>query len=99
WGGGGGVAPDPAKVTSQTSNKTVTISAVNLVDTDGNAYEYPILATSQPFTAIVATTNTSTVTAPTTNLENYTPPTHYGYQGNWTVTWNNETTKQTATLT
>ncbi|WP_250247946.1 autotransporter domain-containing protein, partial [Chlamydia psittaci] len=93
------VAPDPAKVTSQTSNKTVTISAVNLVDTDGNAYEYPILATSQPFTAIVATTNTSTVTAPTTNLENYTPPTHYGYQGNWTVTWNNETTKQTATLT
>ncbi|WP_246990340.1 autotransporter domain-containing protein, partial [Chlamydia psittaci] len=98
-GGGGGVAPDPAKVTSQTSNKTVTISAVNLVDTDGNAYEYPILATSQPFTAIVATTNTSTVTAPTTNLENYTPPTHYGYQGNWTVTWNNETTKQTATLT
>ncbi|AFS24465.1 autotransporter domain-containing protein [Chlamydia psittaci] len=95
--GGGGVAP--AKVETKASNKTVKISAVNLVDTDGNAYEYPILATSQPFTAIVATTNTSTVTAPTTNLENYTPPTHYGYQGNWTVTWDAETATKTATLT
>ncbi|MDS0989901.1 polymorphic outer membrane protein middle domain-containing protein, partial [Chlamydia psittaci] len=97
--GGGGVTPDPAKVASQTSNKTVTISAVNLVDSDGNAYEYPILATSKPFTAIVATTNTSTVTAPETNPTNYVPPTHYGYQGNWTVTWDAETATKTATLT
>ncbi len=81
----GGVAP--AKVTSQTSSKTVTINAVNLVDTDGNAYEYPILAASQPFTAIVATTNTSTVTVPDSNPTNYVPPTHYGYQGNWTLAW------------
>ncbi|WP_315971667.1 polymorphic outer membrane protein middle domain-containing protein, partial [Chlamydia psittaci] len=75
------------------------MSAVNLVDSDGNAYEYPILATSKPFTAIVATTNTSTVTAPETNPTNYVPPTHYGYQGNWTVTWDAETATKTATLT
>ncbi|WP_230475157.1 autotransporter domain-containing protein, partial [Chlamydia psittaci] len=69
------------------------------VDADGNAYEDPILATSQPFTAITATTSSSTVTPPTENLTHYVPPTHYGYQGNWTVTWNNETATKTATLT
>ncbi|WP_314735623.1 polymorphic outer membrane protein middle domain-containing protein, partial [Chlamydia abortus] len=87
-GRGGGVAPDPAKVEATTESKTVTINAVNLVDDNGNAYEYPILAASQPFTAIeVRSGSSGSITKPTTNLENYTPPTHYGYQGNWTVTW------------
>ncbi|WP_032739095.1 autotransporter domain-containing protein, partial [Chlamydia psittaci] len=86
--GGGGVAPDPAKVAANTDSKKVTINAVNLVDADGNTYEDPILSSSKPFTAIEAKSGSSaTTTAPTTNLENYTPPTHYGYQGNWTVTW------------
>ncbi|UMB84327.1 polymorphic outer membrane protein [Chlamydia psittaci] len=96
-GGGGGTAP--AKLETKNSSKAITIKAVNLVDADGNAYEDPILATSQPFTAITATTSSSTVTPPTENLTNYVPPTHYGYQGNWTVTWNNETATKTATLT
>ncbi|AEG87612.1 LOW QUALITY PROTEIN: polymorphic outer membrane protein G family [Chlamydia psittaci 02DC15] len=95
--GGGGTAP--AKLETKNSSKAITIKAVNLVDADGNAYEDPILATSQPFTAITATTSSSTVTPPTENLTNYVPPTHYGYQGNWTVTWNNETATKTATLT
>ncbi|WP_328585956.1 polymorphic outer membrane protein middle domain-containing protein, partial [Chlamydia psittaci] len=82
------VAPDPAKVAANTDSKKVTINAVNLVDADGNTYEDPILSSSKPFTAIEAKSGSSaTTTAPTTNLENYTPPTHYGYQGNWTVTW------------
>ncbi|AFS28182.1 autotransporter domain-containing protein [Chlamydia psittaci] len=86
--GGRGVAPAPAKVEATQSSQTVTIHAVNLVDADGNAYEYPILAASQPFTAIeVKSGSSGSITKPTTNLENYTPPTHYGYQGNWTVTW------------
>ncbi|WP_268727569.1 polymorphic outer membrane protein middle domain-containing protein [Chlamydia psittaci] len=76
------------------------MNAVNLVDTDGNAYEYPILAASQPFTAIVAT-GTSPVTIPDSNPTNYVPPTHYGYQGNWTLAWapGGEGNTQTATLT
>ncbi|EPP28388.1 autotransporter beta-domain protein, partial [Chlamydia psittaci 08-2626_L3] len=86
--GGGGVAPTPAKVEATTESKTVTINAVNLVDDNGNAYEYPILAASQPFKAIeVKSGSGGSITPPTTNLQNYTPPTHYGYQGNWTVTW------------
>ncbi|WP_086393072.1 polymorphic outer membrane protein middle domain-containing protein, partial [Chlamydia abortus] len=100
--GGGGVAPDPAKVEATTESKTVTINAVNLVDDNGNAYEYPILAASQPFTAIeVRSGSSGSITKPTTNLENYTPPTHYGYQGNWTVTWKQGSSAQekTATLT
>ncbi|WP_139414220.1 autotransporter domain-containing protein [Chlamydia abortus] len=100
--GGGGVASAPAKVEATTSSKSVTINAVNLVDSDGNAYEYPILATSQPFKAIAAKSGSSgSITPPTTNLENYTPPTHYGYQGNWTVTWKQGTNaqEQIATLT
>ncbi|QEM73653.1 autotransporter domain-containing protein [Chlamydia abortus] len=98
--GGGGSAPDPAKVETKNSSKTVTINAVNLVDTDGNAYEYPILAASRPFTAIVAT-GTSPVTIPDSNPTNYIPPTHYGYQGNWTLAWAPGGTgnTQTATLT
>ncbi|UMB83332.1 autotransporter domain-containing protein [Chlamydia psittaci] len=98
-GGGGGGGTAPAKLETKNSSKAITIKAVNLVDADGNAYEDPILATSQPFTAITATTSSSTVTPPTENLTNYVPPTHYGYQGNWTVTWNNETATKTATLT
>ncbi|ASD30733.1 autotransporter domain-containing protein [Chlamydia abortus] len=95
--GGGGTSP--AKLATNTASQAITINAVNLVDADGNAYEDPILATSKPFTAIVATTNASTVTQPTDNLTNYVPPTHYGYQGNWTVTWDTETATKTATLT
>ncbi|EPJ31000.1 autotransporter beta-domain protein, partial [Chlamydia psittaci 09DC78] len=87
-GGGGGVAPAPAKVEATTTSQTVKINAVNLVDDNGNAYEYPILAASQPFKAIeVKSGSGGSITPPTTNLQNYTPPTHYGYQGNWTVTW------------
>ncbi|AFS22870.1 POMP90A domain protein [Chlamydia psittaci VS225] len=71
WGGGGGTAP--AKLETKNSSKAITIKAVNLVDADGNAYEDPILATSQPFTAITATTSSSTVTPPTENLTNYVP--------------------------
>ncbi|QEM73951.1 autotransporter domain-containing protein [Chlamydia abortus] len=97
--GGGGSAPAPAKVEAKTASKAVTINTVNLVDVDGNAYEDPILSASKSFAAITATTSSSTVTPPTDNLKNYTPPTHYGYQGNWTVTWNAETATKTATLT
>ncbi|WP_279472897.1 autotransporter domain-containing protein [Chlamydia psittaci] len=74
------------------------MNAVNLVDTDGNAYEYPILAASQPFTAIVAK-GTSPVTIPASNPTNYVPPTHYGYQGNWTLAWAPGGTGNTQTAT
>ncbi|WP_366235962.1 autotransporter domain-containing protein [Chlamydia buteonis] len=100
--GGGGVTPAPAKVEAKTSSTTVTIQAVNLVDADGNAYEDPILSASQPFKAITAKSGSGgSTTPPTDNLKNYTPPTHYGYQGNWTVTWKQEssTQEQIATLT
>ncbi|WP_230469254.1 autotransporter domain-containing protein, partial [Chlamydia psittaci] len=96
-GGGGGVTA-PAKVAAQTSDKTVTINAVNLVDTHGNAYEDPILSASKSFSAITAT-GKNPVSPPENNLTNYVPPTHYGYQGNWTLAWTPEKDNtRTATL-
>ncbi|WP_349824132.1 autotransporter domain-containing protein [Chlamydia abortus] len=98
--GGGGAAP--AKVEATATSQKVTIKAVNLVDADGNTYEDPILSSSKPFTAIEAKSGSSgTTSVPDTNLKNYTPPTHYGYQGNWTVTWKqgDSAQEQTATLT
>ncbi|AEG86313.1 polymorphic outer membrane protein G family [Chlamydia psittaci 01DC11] len=95
--GGGGVTA-PAKVAAQTSDKTVTINAVNLVDTHGNAYEDPILSASKSFSAITAT-GKNPVSPPENNLTNYVPPTHYGYQGNWTLAWTPEKDNtRTATL-
>ncbi|WP_086430355.1 polymorphic outer membrane protein middle domain-containing protein, partial [Chlamydia abortus] len=97
--GGGGTAP--AKLATNTASQAISIAAVNLVNTDSNTYEDPILSASKSFSAITATTSSSTVTPPETNLKNYTPPTHYGYQGNWTVTWKQGSSAQekTATLT
>ncbi|CCO01799.1 polymorphic outer membrane protein [Chlamydia psittaci 01DC12] len=95
-GGGGGTAP--AKVETKNSSKTVKINAVNLVDSDGNTYEDPVLSASKSFSAIT-TTGTSPVSIPENNLTNYVPPTHYGYQGNWTLAWTpGEGNTQTATL-
>ncbi|SYX08771.1 Polymorphic membrane protein F,chlamydial polymorphic outer membrane protein repeat,Autotransporter beta-domain [Chlamydia poikilotherma] len=97
---GGGGSSNPAIVETTTANKTISITEVNLIDSSGNGYEYPIFSTTKPFTTIEAKTTTSTITAPTTNLTNYVPPTHYGYQGNWTVTWakSNSDAIQTATF-
>ncbi|MBX6679911.1 autotransporter outer membrane beta-barrel domain-containing protein, partial [Chlamydia gallinacea] len=65
----------------------VTINNVNLVDSDGNAYEQPVFSTTTPFSALSVSTNTGQITIPTTNLTDFIPSAHYGYQGNWTVTW------------
>ncbi|WP_250247928.1 autotransporter domain-containing protein, partial [Chlamydia psittaci] len=97
----GGVAPTPAKVAATTDSQKVTINAVNLVNTDSNSYENPILSSSKPFSAItVISSSGQTTTAPESNPTNYVPPTHYGYQGNWTVTWaqGSGTQEQIATL-
>ncbi|ATQ71317.1 autotransporter domain-containing protein [Chlamydia psittaci] len=99
--GGEGVAPTPAKVAATTDSQKVTINAVNLVNTDSNSYENPILSSSKPFSAItVISSSGQTTTAPESNPTNYVPPTHYGYQGNWTVTWaqGSGTQEQIATL-
>ncbi len=82
--GGGGT---PAKTSSQTTSQNVTINNVNLVDSDGNAYEQPVFSTTTPFSALSVSTNTGQITIPTTNLTDFIPAAHYGYQGNWTVTW------------
>uniref|UniRef100_UPI0024E1B7B8 polymorphic outer membrane protein middle domain-containing protein n=1 Tax=Chlamydia gallinacea TaxID=1457153 RepID=UPI0024E1B7B8 len=82
--GGGGT---PAKTSSQTTSQNVTINNVNLVDSDGNAYEQPVFSTTTPFSALSVSTNTGQITIPTTNLTDFIPSAHYGYQGNWTVTW------------
>ncbi|MDS0919870.1 polymorphic outer membrane protein middle domain-containing protein, partial [Chlamydia psittaci] len=100
--GGGRVTPAPAKVAATTTGQKVSISAVNLVDADGNTYEDPILSSSKPFSAITVTSSSGqTTTAPADNPTNYVPPTHYGYQGNWTVTWKpgEGDQEKTATLT
>ncbi len=97
---GGGVTA-PAKLATNTASQAISITAVNLVNTDSNTYEDPVLSASKSFSAITATTSSSTVTPPTDNLKNYTLPTHYGYQGNWTVTWQpgEGAQEKTATLT
>ncbi|WP_375793514.1 autotransporter domain-containing protein [Chlamydia sp. 12-01] len=98
-GGGGGTSPTRIKATS--NGKKVTINSVSFVDADGNGYDYPALSTDQPFIGIEITAATSvTPVIPIENLTNYTPSAHYGYQGNWTVTWekSNADTTQTATL-
>ncbi|WP_284442446.1 autotransporter domain-containing protein [Chlamydia gallinacea] len=83
--GGGGT---PATIsTSSASNKNITISQLQLVDSDGNAYEQPVFSTTTPFSALSVSTNTGQITIPTTNLTDFIPAAHYGYQGNWTVTW------------
>ncbi|EPP34322.1 chlamydia polymorphic membrane middle domain protein, partial [Chlamydia ibidis] len=59
---------------------------MSLVDADGNGYEYPIFGKNQSQSRVVITGGSSqTVSAPTTNNTTQTP--HYGYQGNWTVSW------------
>ncbi|WP_279472896.1 polymorphic outer membrane protein middle domain-containing protein, partial [Chlamydia psittaci] len=78
------------------------MNAVNLVNTDSNSYENPILSSSKPFSAITVTSSSGqTTAAPADNPTNYVPPTHYGYQGNWTVTWaqGSGAQEQIATLT
>ncbi|MEF9497358.1 MULTISPECIES: autotransporter domain-containing protein [Chlamydia] len=96
--GNGGVAT-PAKIKATTTGKKVTINSVSFVDDNGNGYDYPILATNKPFTGIEITAATaSTPDIPAQNLTNYVPPTHYGYQGNWTVTWAGTGDTKTATL-
>ena len=94
--GGGG----PATIsTSSASNKNITISQLQLVDSDGNAYEQPVFSTTTPFSALSVSTNTGQITIPTTNLTDFIPAAHYGYQGNWTVTWNQATTQANNTAT
>ncbi|SYX08772.1 Polymorphic membrane protein F,chlamydial polymorphic outer membrane protein repeat,Autotransporter beta-domain [Chlamydia poikilotherma] len=96
--GNGGVAT-PAKITATTTGKKVVINSVGFVDDNGNGYDYPILATDKPFTGIEVTAATaSTPDIPAENLTNYVPPAHYGYQGNWTVTWTGTGVTKTATL-
>ncbi|BAE81494.1 polymorphic outer membrane protein [Chlamydia felis Fe/C-56] len=96
--GGGG--PSPAQISAGATNKSVTIQAVNLVDSDGNAYEYPVFSTTKPFSAIEAKANgTGTATTPTDKLTNYVPSAHYGYQGVWTETWTQGATTATQTAT
>ncbi|SYX09092.1 Polymorphic membrane protein F,chlamydial polymorphic outer membrane protein repeat,Autotransporter beta-domain [Chlamydia poikilotherma] len=98
--GGGGGTLSPAQISADATNKSVTIQSINLVDSNGNGYEYPIFSTTQPFSAIEAKANgTGTATIPTTNLTNYVPPAHYGYQGNWTTTWQQGGTAATQTAT
>ncbi|MFJ1510082.1 autotransporter domain-containing protein [Chlamydia crocodili] len=96
--GNGGVTT-PAKIKATTTDKKVIIQSVSFVDDNGNGYDYPILATDKPFTGIEITAATaSTPDIPAQNLTNYVPPAHYGYQGNWTVTWAGTGVTKTATL-
>ncbi|EQM62578.1 chlamydia polymorphic membrane middle domain protein, partial [Chlamydia ibidis 10-1398/6] len=96
--GGGGVRA-PAKIQTQ-ANQQITINSLSLIDPDGNGYEYPVFGKNLDFTGVQAAITTSgTVTKPTTNNTTQTP--HYGYQGNWTVSWAQGagTQEQNATFT
>ncbi|WP_348662700.1 autotransporter domain-containing protein [Chlamydia vaughanii] len=99
--GGGGVSA-PAKITAATTDKNVTISAIKLVESDGNTYENPVFSTTKDFasTLEVTTNGSGTITLPTDPTTGFLPATHYGYQGNWSVTWaqGTVTTNQNATL-
>ncbi|WP_348662694.1 autotransporter domain-containing protein [Chlamydia vaughanii] len=95
--GGGGVIASPAKVEATSTDKTVTISSLGLVDADGNAYEKPVFSKTTPFDSAltIASAAAGSSTIPTDNLTGFVSPTHYGYQGNWTVTWTPGTTAAT----
>ncbi|AAP05366.1 autotransporter domain-containing protein [Chlamydia caviae] len=99
--GGGGV-PLAAQISAEGTNKSVTISSLNLVDADGNGYEYPVFSTTREFPSIIEAkaNGTGTPTIPTTHLTDHAPAAHYGYQGLWTTSWaqGTATTSQLATL-
>ncbi len=78
----------PAKVLTQTASQNITISNLRLVESDRNNYEKPLFASTKDFaSAIEVTTSTGTVTLPTDPTTGFLPSAHFGYQGNWTVTW------------
>ncbi|WP_375793515.1 autotransporter domain-containing protein [Chlamydia sp. 12-01] len=96
--GNGGVAT-PAKIKATSTDKKVIIQSVSFVDDNGNGYDYPIFSTDKPFAGIeITAANSIEPTLPIQNLTNYSSPAHYGYQGNWTVTWAGANATKTATL-
>ncbi|WP_035391956.1 polymorphic outer membrane protein middle domain-containing protein, partial [Chlamydia ibidis] len=86
-GGGGGASKASITASSASNSSTQpSVTSLSLVDADGNGYEYPIFGKNQSQSRVVITGGSSqTVSAPTTNNTTQTP--HYGYQGNWTVSW------------
>ncbi|WP_348662692.1 autotransporter domain-containing protein [Chlamydia vaughanii] len=99
--GGGGVST-PAKVSAEAASQSVTITNLRLVESDSNNYENPTFSATKDFaSAIQAVAGTGgTVTLPADPTTGFLPAAHYGYQGNWTVTWAPGTaaTTQTAAL-
>ncbi|WP_348662696.1 autotransporter domain-containing protein [Chlamydia vaughanii] len=92
-----------AKIATSVAGKNITISNLKLVNSDGNTYENAAFSTTKPFDSAVSviTGTGGTATIPVDNVTGYVPPTHYGFQGNWTVSWTQgaTTADQQATFT
>ncbi|BAE81496.1 polymorphic outer membrane protein [Chlamydia felis Fe/C-56] len=98
----GGGTPSSAKIQSQTTGKQVTVTDISYVDEDGHAYEYPVFSKTRDFASAITllAANGTQVTAPTHPATPLTPAPHYGYQGNWSISWKQGTgtNEQNATL-
>ncbi|ANH78844.1 polymorphic outer membrane protein middle domain-containing protein [Candidatus Chlamydia sanziniae] len=93
-------ATQPAIIKASGTNKPVSLTGpVLLADEKGNFYENHELVSSHAFSAIqLIPSGTGVVTLNQVNVPE--PEAHYGYQGNWSLTWADATEKsKVATLT